>query len=303
MNPGTEFERYILESPLSHKGGTASVYLAHLKGLPDRKVAIKIAHTDPAGATHEDVLLQYEAVLLQQAEFRHPYVVRIFPTPLDGRKPEYAIKAIRFKNQPWYMVMEYLRGKSLAENLAAIQKYPIQWKIELFYQILIAVGAIHNNGYAHRDLKPSNIVFRDVISPDISPQPVLIDFALATDKIGERAIVDNSYTLEYASPERILRSQGVDVPIDNIKAADVWSLGLILFEILTGNGMLRGKKDIKTTIVRDELTPYIPDAVGEYVALTNLITAMLNKSPDNRPSIALLLHAFENIFLPPWVGK
>lgn len=305
MKPGTTFDRYVLENPISQKGGTASVYLAHLFDDPGRRVALKIAQTNNLGSTHEDVLLQYEARLLGTWEWRHPGIVRIYPTPLDGRGAEYAVRAATLQDQPWYMAMEYLRGKSLAENINLIQRYPIEWRLELFYQILVPVAFIHNNGYAHRDLKPSNIVFRETVSADIAPQPVLIDFALTTKRIGERKIVDNSYTLEYASPERILKSSmGVDAPVDNIRAADVWSLGLIFSEILTGHSLLMGsKKDIRTTIIREELTPNIPNDKSENIVLINLITAMLSKDPESRPSVKLVMHALEEIFLPPWVSR
>jgi len=300
---GTLLDVYQLESSLSNHGGTASVYLAHLQQDTKRRVAIKIAQTDPSGATHEDLLLQHEAQLLSQADWRHPGIVRLFPTPLDGRKPEYALRAVALQDRPWYMAMEYLKGKSLTENLTVIQKYPFEWRLELFYQILIAIDFIHSKGYAHRDLKPGNIVFRDAISSAIAPQPVLIDFALTLDKLGEKNIIDNAHTLEYAAPERVRRAMGDEnAPVENVRASDVWSLGLIFSEILTGQNPLKNSKDVRTTIIRDQLIPNIPTHFRESVVLVNLISAMLNREPGSRPSVALVLQTLERVFLPPWMN-
>lgn len=120
--------------------------------------------------------------------------------------PEYAVRAISLQNKPWYMVMEYLNGNSLGNNLSAIHKLSLQWKLELFYQLLLPISFIHQKGFAHRDIKPDNIVFRNPIFTNKVPEPVFVDFALATSGEQQRAILDNSYTLEYASPERILRA-------------------------------------------------------------------------------------------------
>jgi len=305
LKAGQKIDRYIVETSLSQKGGTASVYLAHLEQETKSKVALKIAQTNNLGSTHEDALLQFEAELLETWDWRHPGIIRLFPTPLSGRgKPEYVVRAINLKDQPWYMAMEYLRGKSLSENLNAIQKFSLGWKLELFYQILMPIAFIHKKGYAHRDLKPDNIVFREPISPDTIPQPVLIDFALAANGAEERVIVANSYTLEYASPERVLRSMGIDnAPVDNIQAADIWSLGIILYEILAGHSLLKGNKEnIRTTIVREQLTPSFRNMGDEYELLVQFVAAMLRKEPHKRPAIKELLYALEETFLPPRIG-
>ena len=302
LKSGLKIDRYIVETSLSQKGGTASVYLAHLEQEPKSKVALKIAQTNDLGSTHEDALLQFEAELLETWDWRHPGIIRLLPTPLDGRgKPEYVVRATNLKDQPWYMAMEYLRGKSLSENLSAIQKFPVGWKLELFYQILLPIAFIHKKGYAHRDLKPDNIVFREPISPDAVPQPVLIDFALAANGAEERVIVANSYTLEYASPERVLRSMGIEnAPVDNVQAADIWSLGIILYEILAGHNLLKGNKEnIRTTIIREQLMPSFPNIGEEYELLIQFVTAMLKKEPHKRPDVRQVLYALEETFLPP----
>jgi serine/threonine protein kinase len=201
------------------------------------------------------------------------------------------------------MVMEYLQGRSLFEDQSLISKYPLEWKLELFYRILESVAFLHQKGFAHRDLKPDNIVFREPISPYQPPQPVLIDFALATDGKDEREIIDNSFTLGYASRERILRSMDVeDVPPVDVLSEDVWSLGVILYEILTGQPLFKGNREkIRTTIIRDGLNIALPDNDERYDLLTDFIRSMLNKIPEKRPPVKAILYALEERFLPPRV--
>ncbi len=299
---GTNMDCYTIAAPLSHSGGTASVYLALVNNEAKRQVAIKIAQADQSDANHEDMLLRHEADLISQIAWRHPGIVRLIPTPL--RKPEFVVRAAQLPNQPWYMAMEYLKGKSLAENLGSVQKFSFEWKLELFYRILTTVIFIHENRqYAHRDLKPGNIVFRNLTSANQHPEPVLVDFALALgkDELGKNAIIDAAHTREYASPERLLKSMGGDnAPVENVRAADIWSLGLIFYEILTGHSLLNKGRDMRTTIIRDQLNPYLPSSIPENTVLKNLITDMLDKDPERRPAAPMILQILERVFHPPW---
>lgn len=294
--------RYKVEKTLSQVGGMASVYLGGLVEQPKQKVAIKFAHTNGKDPTHEDKLLEREAELLSKWEWRHPGIVRLYPIP-HANGMEYVLRALEVDGGPYFMVMEYLEGNSLSHNLSKIKKFPLPWKMECFYQLVTTVAFMHQKGYGHRDLKPDNIVFRSPISLNAIPQPVLIDFALASNGQEGSEIVDSSYTLEYAAPERVLKTMGMgyeDVPNLPLEA-DVWSLGVILYEILTGDLLFKGdRKAISTTLISGNID--VPDRPELTDLLTKFIRGMLSRDPTRRPKVKEILYALEAKFLPPRIS-
>lgn len=304
INNGTNLDGYLIQDCLSTSGGMSAVYLAERIDT-NRKVALKVALTDPNpnAAAHEDVLLQREAELLQRSDLRHPGIIRLYPVPLKNRKPLYVVRASSLPDNPWYISMEYLGGGSLKDNLKKISKYSVEWKLELFYQILLPVSFLHSTGYAHRDIKPDNIMFRTSLSDKELPAPVFIDFALATNGEDYSSIVMDSYTPGYASPERIINAMttiGNRNDIEDVKASDVWSLGVILYEILTGKVLYRGNKEkVKTTIIREKIKPTLPIAGERGTTLGKIIQSMLNKDSKRRPTVDLVITVLEQKFFPP----
>ena len=295
LTKGMSLGRYTVERSISSNGGTASVYLGHVTKSPKLKVALKIANSTTGQPTEEDILLRREAELLSGWDWRHQGIIRLYPV----NQREYVEKAVNLGEEPWFMAMEYLTGNSLAENLGKVKNYPLNWKIELFYNILLSVAFMHQKGFAHRDLKPENIVFKNPISEFETPQPVLIDFALAWNGTDDIDYVKSSYTLAYASPERILKTMGYDYE-SPLWAADIWSLGVILYEIITGENLLKGSADqIKTTIIKSRLKVDLPDNDERNATLIEFIREMLSGNPADRPSIDLLLRAIEVKFSSP----
>lgn len=300
--------KYRLEAPISDSGGMATVYLGGLVESARHRVAIKFARSDVAGAMPEDMLLDREAELLSRWDWRHPGIVRVYPIPLGERGTAYSLNAVELDQKPRFMVMEYLTGKSLAENMKKIKGFPLGWKLETFYQILTAVSHLHQTGFGHRDLKPENVVFREPISENLLPQPVLIDFALASNGEEQYASVENAFTPEYASPERYLRTMGYnDLPPYPLQA-DIWSLGVILYEMVTGVHLMHGSEDkVRTTIIKGAFDVEIDnrqvnDNAKTAEILSNMIHRMLERDPRRRPNAKQIVLALEELFPPPRVA-
>lgn len=296
-------ENYRIERSLSERGGMASVFLAGKLSDPKLRLAMKFSRTVKDSPTHEDKLLERESELLQKWDWRHPGVVRLYPIERTDRHPEYRLKATEIQDNPYFIVMEYLRGESLARNLSQIRNFPLEWKLELFYQILQAVSFLHQKGYGHRDIKPDNIMLRVPIAIDQIPQPVLIDFALACTDDVSSDVVAKSYTLEYASPERVLRSTGMVPSLDIFaKESDIWSLGVIFYEILTGEHLLQGsERSVRTTLIEGTFQSKVQNISTTMPYLARFVRGMLQNDPIKRPTVKEIIYAIEEMFPPPRV--
>ncbi len=300
--------RYRVEKLISDEGGMAMVYQASLVSEPRYKVAIKFARNENGngnGPVHEEKLLEREAELLRKWDFRHPGIVRIYPIPMEqDHKPVFSKRAIELPERNTFMVLEYLAGGSLSANLSKIKRYPIEWKLELFYQILLAVSSLHQKGYAHRDLKPDNIVFRTPVSENAVPQPVLIDFALAKNDDTFSPVLDESYSLAYGAPERFLHRMGInkeDYDSPSELCADVWSLGVILYEILTGEALMTGSEHkIRTSVIDGKFKDKVEQNIQTDL-LKQFLKKMLDEKPAERLGIKEIIYAIEYLFPAPRV--
>jgi len=128
--------------------------------------------------------------------------------------------------------------KMSADTMINPGTYSIDWTLELFYQILIAVEFMHHNGVAHGDLKPDNIIFRQSPAANKLPQPVLIDFGSASLFDRMRQLTSS---MGYSPPEvmdAVKKKIGLnEAPNIDAEKIDIWALGVILFEILAGRKM------------------------------------------------------------------
>lgn len=302
LKPGMIIANYCkLERMISQSGGMACVYLASRLSDPKLKLAVKFARTSENGPSHEDKLLERESDLLQKWDWRHPGIVRLFPLERDQGNAVYRLKAIEVKNHPYFVLMEYLRGDTLDKNIAVFKNYPLEWKLELFYQILQAVSFIHQKGFGHRDIKPANIVFRLPVSADQVPQPVLIDFALTCADDTGAEIVEKSYTLEYTSPERFMRSTGMvpNMPL-YARESDIWSLGVCFYEIITGEHLFKGsERSVSATLIEGTFKEKLQGIYQAQPMLSKFVLWMLQEDPKKRPDIKEIIYAIEEMFPPP----
>ncbi|WP_062991688.1 serine/threonine-protein kinase [Nocardia anaemiae] len=248
--------RFELLEPLG-SGGMGTVWRAYDLAL-HREVALKEvrAETDVAGSpgVHRERVLREARAL---ARIGHPNVVAIHHI-VDS--PEVA--------HPW-IVMELVRGQSLADRLAGGPMPPLQ-AAHLGRGILAALRAAHQVGVLHRDIKPANVLLRE------DGSPVLTDFGIAAIN-GMNGLTSTGSvvgSLDYVAPERLSGQEGHT-------ASDLWSFGLLLYFAVEGFHPMRRESTVATlaAVIRGEVPPAQRAGV-----LTAVLTALLVPDPDRRPS-------------------
>ncbi len=216
-------DRYVLESKLG-EGGMGEVWVARQTAPVKRRVALKFIKL---GMDSRAVLSRFEAERQALAIMDHPNIAKV----LDG--------GLTRDGQPFF-VMELVNGAPLTTfcNEAGLT---LQQRLEMFVQVCLGVQHAHQKGIVHRDLKPSNIL---VTMIDGKPAPKIIDFGVAKATGGK--LSDESFltgfgaivgTLEYMSPEQAgFAGQDVDT------RSDIYSLGVLLYEMLTGVRPIDGRR-------------------------------------------------------------
>jgi tetratricopeptide (TPR) repeat protein/serine/threonine protein kinase len=239
---GTVIGPYKLLQPIG-EGGMGAVFMAEQTQPVQRKVALKLIKP---GMDSRQVVARFEAERQALALMDHPNIAKVF----DGGATE--------SGRP-YFVMELVKGVPITTYCDEHRLTPRQ-RLELFVPVCEAVQHAHQKGVIHRDLKPSNVL---AALYDGKPIPKVIDFGVAkaagqplTDKTlftGFGAVVG---TLEYMSPEQAELNQ-----LDIDTRSDIYSLGVLLYELLTGTTPLERKR-LKDTgllealrLIREEEPP------------------------------------------------
>jgi len=213
--PGGQIGRYKLLSILG-EGGMGIVYLAEQKQPIRRQVALKVIKP---GMDSKRVIARFEAERQALALLDHPNIAHVYDAgTTEAGRP--------------YFVMEYVKGLSITEHCDR-HKLTIEDRLNLFRQVCHAVHHAHQKGIIHRDIKPSNILISIL---DDEAVPKIIDFGVAkalAQPLTERTLVTEHGQLfgtpEYMSPEQAdMANEDIDT------RSDIYSLGVLLYVLLTG---------------------------------------------------------------------
>jgi serine/threonine protein kinase len=303
---GTQIGPYTIVRALhTGKGGMARVYIAKLAPGPEGQeqiVALKFAIPADRNVSGERAEFFKEA-LSNEVEIlkrlRNPHIVRVFPIPWGSRNDPYFVKAANIESQPWFCAMEFIQGGSLQTVLEKHGKLEIKDAAEVARQIGLALEFSHSKDIAHLDVKPDNILFRQPFTPKGPIEAVLIDFGIAT-RVYKMGL--DAGAVSYLPPERIriLRGELAPEQASDQRPADVYSMGLLLYRMLTGTLPFKGrdKSHISTAILKN--APTRPSEFNRHIPkpLEDLILYAMEKDPHRRPNI----YAFNeqlNFVAPP----
>ena len=212
-------------------GGMGSLWVALDRKLR-RKVAVKFINS--IAARHDDALTRFEHEARAMAQIRSPHVVQTHDYGVDRGHA--------------YMVMELLDGEDLGARLARERCLSVTEVAQLLGQIAKGLDAVHAAGIIHRDLKPANIFLARIAGEETVK---LIDFGVArSERVEGERTTDHGVllgTLKYMAPEQALCEDGLD------HRADLWSLAVIAYCLLTGKGPFSGssREEMVLSICRD----------------------------------------------------
>ena len=256
---GRKFGAYRIVREIG-RGGLGTVYLAERADETYRKeVALKLVRR---GLDTEDILRRFQHERQILAHLEHPNIARL----LDGGTTEDGLP---------YFVMEYVQGEPLL-SFCNREALDLEARLELFRKICFAVTYAHQNLVIHRDLKPSNIL----VTPE--GEPKLLDFGIAKliqaeeeDEFTVTVPALRLLTPDYASPEQIEGGKATT-------ASDVYSLGVLLYELLSGTKPYRLKSGTSEELARvvAEQKPLRLKAIP--LELQNIARMAMRQEPERR---------------------
>jgi eukaryotic-like serine/threonine-protein kinase len=243
--------RYRLEARIG-AGGMSTVYRA-LDETLQRQVAIKLMNREVA--TDSDQLERFRREARAVAQLSHPHIVGVIDAGEDEGRP--------------YIVFEYVEGETLKERIRRQGRLPIAEAVAYAIEIARALGAAHARHIVHRDVKPQNVLIDEEGSAKVT------DFGIARTLDEEGLTADGRVlgTTDYVSPE-----QALGQPVTG--QSDLYSLGVVLYEMLTGEVPFKGDNQVAVAMkhVREEL----PDVQVKRPELSAALAAVVDTAAAKR---------------------
>lgn len=246
------------------EGGMANVYLAH-DTILDREVAVKLLRGDLAD--DEKFVRRFQREAISASSLSHPNIVEMYDVGEDDGK--------------YYIVMEYVDGKTLKSLVKRRGSLTLTEVIDIMLQLTSAVACAHDSYIIHRDIKPQNVLIKEDGTVKIT------DFGIAMALNSNELTQTNSVmgSVHYLPPEQANGSGST------IKS-DIYSLGILMFELLTGKLPFKGDNAVEIAIkqMRDQI-PSVCDINPEIPqAIENIILKACAKNPKNRYENVLEMH-------------
>jgi serine/threonine-protein kinase len=251
--------RYHVRSRIAH-GGMATVYLATDTRL-DREVALKVMHADLA--RDDDFVGRFIGEAKSVARLSHPNIVGVYDQGADG--------------QYLYLVMEYVPGRTLRELISERRWLPWQEALSVMDPVLAGLAAAHQAGIVHRDVKPENVL----ITGDGRVKVVDFGLARASAAVGNTRAGVIIGSVAYIAPEQVSGA-----PSD--ARGDVYSAGIVLFEMLTGRQPFTGDTPLAVAYAHvNSEVPLVSTLVGGIPpGVDQLVGATTSRDPRQRPADA-----------------
>ncbi len=261
-------ERYVTEEKLG-SGGMAEVYIAH-DNLLDRQVAVKILHE--AYRSDVEFIERFHREAKAAAKLTHPNIVSIFDVGVD--------------NDDHYIVMEYVPGNTLKDKIREEGALKIPEVVTIAKDIASGLAHAHLNNLVHCDIKPHNILMT------ADGHAKIADFGIA------RAVTESTMTysgsvigsVHYFSPEQ---AQGSTIT----PKSDVYSLGIVMYEMLTNRLPFTGDNAVSIAMKHIEEEPTPPSIFRSQIPpmLEAITLRAMSKNPEMRPTAFELIQVLSNI--------
>ena len=239
------------------KGGMGEVYMGEHLDL-GRKVAVKFLN--PALAADEKYVERFLWEAQAAAKLDHPNIVHT-----------YDIGAFK---STFYIIMQYLEGKSLATMIANGEYFAISTAINIICQAAQGLACAHKGNIIHRDIKPENLMISE------HGHVKIMDFGLARSLEHYKGLTTTGQVMgtpEYISPEACC---GEEIG----PRADIYSLGITFYEILTGNPPFHSKPPVAVMLDHISTVPLSPDKANSHISLdlAKMVMVMIAKKPNDR---------------------